>query len=57
MTNQDSQTYLQLQQLISESLSRIAIALEHMIPPRRLLTISLLLINLRLLIGHLLGRW
>ena len=32
MTNQDSQTYLQLQQLISESLTRIAIALELMIP-------------------------
>ena len=34
MTPQDSQTYLQLQQLISESLTRIAIALELMIPPQ-----------------------
>ena len=32
MTPQDSQTYLHLQQLISESLTRIAIALELMIP-------------------------
>ena len=34
MTPQNFQTYLALQQLISESLSRIAIALEHMIPPQ-----------------------
>ncbi len=34
MTPQDSQTYLRTQQLISESLTRIAIALEHMIPPQ-----------------------
>ncbi len=33
MTPQDVQTYLALQRRISESLSRIALALEQMIPP------------------------
>ncbi|WP_009632451.1 single-stranded DNA-binding protein [Synechocystis sp. PCC 7509] len=34
MTPQNFQTYLRTQQLIIESLARIAIALEHMIPPQ-----------------------
>ncbi len=34
MTPQDLHSFLQIQQLIIESLSRIAIALEHMIPPQ-----------------------